>query len=130
MYIGLSFFSIHHQNMFFWISNGHKNYRDNQIVARNRCCLWPLKYTFKPVCTTFQITRSKLQNLLWMKLATDLTFTFSWKLTLLRVNLRKYSLSQKTSVQRKVHSLFWAPEFRCTFWYIGLKIPLDNSLFG
>ena len=65
-----------------------------------------------------------------MELVTDVTFTFSWKLTLLRVNLRKYSLSQEISVQRKVHFLFWAPEFRCTFWYIGMTIPLDNSLIG
>ena len=65
-----------------------------------------------------------------MELVIDVTFTFCKKLTLLRVNLRKYSLSEKISVQRKVHFLFWTPEFKYTFWYIGMKIPLYNSLFG
>ena len=47
LYLGLSFFSIHQQYMLFWIIIGHKSYRDNQIGAWNRCCLWLLKHTKK-----------------------------------------------------------------------------------
>ena len=93
MYLGLFFFSIHQQYMFFWISIGHKSYRDNQIGPWNRCCLWPFKHAkklvvtnweppelythFKPVYrTTFETTWRKLQNLLWMELVTDVTLIF------------------------------------------------------
>ena len=54
MYIGLFFFSIHQQYTLFWISTGHKNYRDNQIGRWNRCCLWPRKYTKKLLVTNWE----------------------------------------------------------------------------
>ena len=96
MYLGLSFVSIHQQCILFW-THSHKSYRENQIGAWNRSCLWPLiahqetvsykprirwaisiyLYTFKPMCrTTFKTPWSKVQNLLEIKLTTNVTLLF------------------------------------------------------
>ena len=96
MYLGLSFVSIHQQCILFW-THSHKSYRENQIGAWNRSCLWPLiahqetvsykprirwaisiyLHTFKPMCrTTFKTPWSKVQNLLEIKLTTNVTLLF------------------------------------------------------
>ena len=75
-------------------TNFDKSHWENQLDAWNRSFCWPLTahqetvsyklrilnlflYTFKPVCrTTFKTPWGKLQNLLGMKLTTNVTLLF------------------------------------------------------
>ena len=56
--------------------------------------------------TTFETTWGKLQNLLWMELATDVTFSFSWKLTFLGLIWGNIACYRKYQCKEKYISCF------------------------